>query len=96
MTNHQATVPPAVYRYFTQTGTPPMCQLPDGSPVAVIEHPIVAEVFYPGRGWVRAEFTKRVSSSWLRKLRRDGAAAVALRCGSRLADFTIASALTAR
>lgn len=105
--SHQATVPPAVDRYFSTTGIVPTYSHPatgetmldtNGAPCPHIEAPTVAQVFYPdGRGWVpQRGYTKRVSASWLRKLRREGATAVALRCGARVADFTITEALSTR
>jgi hypothetical protein len=50
---------------------------------------IVAEEFYPDRGWVRQSYRKRVSRAWARKLRAAGVTVVALRAEGRLADFRI-------
>jgi hypothetical protein len=44
-------------------------------------HPWVAEVFHPDRGWTRQAMAKRISPSWARSLRRDGAQAVRLAFG---------------
>lgn len=54
------------------------------------EHPVIAGVFTPGKGWKRPPANHRVSMSWLRKLRGEGVTSVALDCGGRTADFTIA------
>lgn len=54
----------------------------------------VAQTFTPGAGWFDwTRYRKTVTHSWLRKLRRDGVAAVALTDGHRTADFTIAELL---
>lgn len=58
------------------------------------EHPIVAQTFVPGRGWKTTSYRKRVSASWLCKLRAEGVTAVGLRSGARLADFTIDEVLS--
>jgi hypothetical protein len=67
------------------------------------QHPTIVEVFYPdGRGWltlrgrdldtdrmVAGSYHKRITTSYARKLRRDGATAVNLDLGNgRTADFT--------
>jgi hypothetical protein len=52
-------------------------------------HPLIAQAFYPGWGWIRSTLRKRVSRSWLRKLRREGATHVALVAAHRHADFSI-------
>lgn len=74
--SYQAQVPGLVKEYF---GVEPTRQ----------EHPVIAQSFCPGKGWRRYTFNKRVSISWLRKMKTEGATAVALRCGARTADFTI-------
>jgi len=48
----------------------------------------IAATFTPGRGWVRYPGRKRVSGSWVRKLRREGVTDLALAYGGRVADFT--------
>lgn len=53
------------------------------------EHPIIEEVFWPGRGWRRHPLKKRVSLNEARRLRREGATDVGLRSGGRLADFRL-------
>lgn len=53
------------------------------------EHPVIELVFWPDRGWRRHPLRKRISLNEARRLRREGAAAVALRSGGRLADFQI-------
>lgn len=60
-------------------------------PVALYRggHPLVEQVFRPGQGWRRHPLRKRVSGSEVRRLRADGVTVVALRSGSRLADFDI-------
>lgn len=74
--NRQAQVPGKIADYF---GT-----------AARTEHPVIAEAFAPGTGWTRYPIRKRVSLSWLRKMRREGVTSVAIACQGRLADFTIA------
>jgi hypothetical protein len=101
--SRQATIPAAVRRNFTTTATAvtPVWEGRDGEPmldadgntIPRIDHPTIEQVFYPRRGWVRQDLTKRVTPSWLRKLRAGGATAVALRCGARRADFAIRAAL---
>ena len=77
---HQATVPARVAAYF-------------GGPFDRDDHPVIAQAFKPGRGWTRYPIRKRVSGSWLRKMRAEGYTEVALACRGRLADFTITEAL---
>jgi hypothetical protein len=58
-------------------------------------NPVIVETFTPGRGWVRAGWRKRVSRSWLRKLRREqGVTEVALDVGGRVADFRVSELLS--
>lgn len=66
-------------------------------------HPVIAEVFRPGSGWltlrglplavdrlVRGSYRKRITPSYARKLRREGVTAVSLDMGGgRRADFDI-------
>lgn len=72
--SHQATVPVNAARYFG----------------GAADHPIVAEEFRPGRGWVTAPSRHHVSGAWILKLRRAGVTHVVLSSGGRRADFTIA------
>lgn len=58
------------------------------------EHPIIIQEFTPGKGWVRTNFKKRVSRSWVRKLKAQGVTAVALNGKDKngqevVADFTV-------
>lgn len=75
---HQSQVPGLIADYFG-CGTHP----------AYTEFPTIGQVFRPGRGWKRYTGTKRVSLSWLRKLRADGVTDVAIDYHGRRADFTI-------
>lgn len=75
MPGHQASVPRVAASYFGHTD--------------YRSHPTIAQVFRPGKGWVRYNHVKRVSGSEVRRLRAAGVTAVALRSGARLADFTI-------
>jgi hypothetical protein len=75
---HQAKVPGPAARYF-QISQDPHRDL----------YPVIAQQFRPGRGWTRYPIRKRVSTSWLRKMRGEGVTHVALRCGARTADFTL-------
>lgn len=79
----QAEVPSVVAAYF---GPMDDCRA---------DHPVVAQKYVPGRGWVScAGYRKRVSRSWVRKLRREeGVTHVALQRGRRIADFSVAEAL---
>lgn len=59
-----------------------------------MRHPTVAQVFYPGRGWITYRMNKRITRSWTRKLRQGGATAVQLLLGTgnggrRVADFNL-------
>lgn len=73
--SYQAQVPTKVADYFGDKG--------------ITVHPIVAEEFRPGRGWVRSPMRKRISRSWARKLRSEGVTAVQLSALGVLADFQI-------
>lgn len=42
------------------------------------EHPVVVQVFKPGVGWRTTNYAKRVSVSWVRKLKTEGVTAVAV------------------
>jgi hypothetical protein len=80
---YRAQVPPEAARFFGQ-----------GAP-----HPIVNEVFVPGRGWKRGPHVlpnglslgrvQHISRSLARKLRAAGVTGVNLRSGIRQADFDI-------
>jgi hypothetical protein len=50
---------------------------------------IVAQEFSPGKGWISRRYRKRVSFSWLRKLRNEGVTHVALSADGRVADFGV-------
>lgn len=54
---------------------------------------IVAQEFTLDKGWVRCSFRKRVSVSWLRRLRSEGVTHVALAAEGRVADFSVAELL---
>ena len=71
---HQAQIPPVVLRYFGPN----------------TEHPIIEQVFTPGKGWKRYPIRKRISRAWVhRHLRPEGVEKVALRANGRLADFHV-------
>lgn len=56
--------------------------------------PVIMWEFYPGRGWVRSGWRKRVSGAWVRRLACEGATDVALEVTpDRTADFTVAELL---
>lgn len=74
---HQATEPPAVAAYFGR------CAEPDR------EHAVIAQTFTQAKGWKTYPIRKRVSASWLRKLRSEGVTHVALASQGRCADFSI-------
>lgn len=75
--SHQARVPAMVADYF-------------GHDVVRDDHPVIGMTFTPGKGWIRTRSThKRVSLSWLRKLRAEGVTAVLLDCNGRAADFGV-------
>lgn len=76
---HQAQVPGLIADYFGEA--------------ARDEHPVIAEQFTPGKGWKRSPIRKRVSVSWLRKIKREGVTSVAVTCAGRRADFTIAEVI---
>ncbi len=79
--SHQAQVPTRVREYFGDATS--------------TEHPRVASVFVPGKGWRSSRsYHKRVTCSWLRKLRAEGVTGVVLSCGGREADFTVAEILS--
>lgn len=58
--------------------------------------PVVNSEFYPGRGWLRAGFDKRISSAWARKLQAEGATQVRLTFAGRSADFSLEEILRSR
>jgi hypothetical protein len=89
----QAQVPPAVAAYF---GTDAY-GFPLGEGIAANRrHPIIVQHFTPEKGWKRHPIRKRVSVSWLRKLRAEGVTDVALSSGGRTADFRVAELLRHR
>lgn len=58
-------------------------------------HPVVREEFHPARGWTTYRMRKRITRSWVRKLRQQGVTTVALLLGTgangrpRVADFRL-------
>lgn len=86
MTGHQAKVPDIAAAYFASH---PLVQ-PN------MAHPVIAQTYRPGIGWKRHNFTKRVSLSYCRGLKREGVMAVALTVpGTDIrADFAIAELVT--
>lgn len=93
MTSHQATVPQAAARYFSRV-LPHTINFVSDIPWPQVAgyhyHPVVEQVFVPGKGWKRYSFNKRISPSWARKMRAEGITVVALRVDKHLADFSIA------
>lgn len=60
-------------------------------------HAIIYEEFSPKVGWYTVErYRKRVSRTWLLKLRRKGVTGVCLLSGDRVGDFTVAELLADR
>lgn len=56
--------------------------------------PVIAQAYHEDKGWQTYPFKKRVSVSWIRKMRREGYTAVGLDLGNcRIADFRIAELL---
>ena len=88
MTTHQAQVPRVAREYF---------EWRLGLDVTSFEnHPVIREVFTPGKGWRLHPTRKRVSGAWVRKLRREqGVTAIQLESHGVLADFN-AKELTKR
>lgn len=56
-------------------------------------HPIIVQAFGPDRGWKKYPTRKRVSITWLRKMRADGYTGIAVTCDGRTADFTVAEVI---
>jgi hypothetical protein len=76
--SRRAQVPGLIAEYFTRTH-------PD-----VTEHPRITQEYAPGSGWQPQRHRKRVSLSWLLKLRTQGVTAVQVTAGGYSPDFTIA------
>jgi hypothetical protein len=77
MTTHQATEPSLVADYFgslSETGR---------------QHALISQTFTQGKGWKDYPIRKRVSTSWLRRLRSEGVTHVALISRGRRADFSV-------
>lgn len=74
---YRAQVPGFVAEYF------------GAKPEGMTEHPVIAQQYWPALGWRRTAMRKRVSLSWLRKLKAQGVTAVQLACGGYQADFSI-------
>lgn len=70
---------PAIVAYCKMTDTP-----------EEYHTPVVVQAFYPGRGWTKYPFRKRISRSWARKMLREGYSAVGLELSCvRVADFQL-------
>lgn len=89
--SYQAQVPAVVGRYFRRFGD-------------LAEHPIVEQEYRSEPRGIRTRqglvtipagwktignYRKRISVAWATKLKREGVTRVALRCGGRLADFSV-------
>lgn len=85
MSTHQSTVPPVAARYFRDNVHGYLGDRDD--------HPLIAATFVPSRGWKRYPGQKRISGSWVRKLRAAGATHIALTTHGRTADFSAAELL---
>lgn len=70
-------VPPAALSYFGK------------EVMGASMHPVVHAEFHPNAGWKRQSYNKRISRSWALKLRKQGVTHVALKSGTRQADFAI-------
>lgn len=77
--NHHAQVPPRAAAYFNRLGV----DLGEN-------HPLIRQEFTPGKGWRPTGFTKRVSASWISKLRTRGVTHVQLTAAGHNADFRCA------
>lgn len=76
MTSHQAQVPPIAAAYFSHRGVD-----------LTSNHPVIRQEYTPGRGWKAVSLHKRVSATWIRKLRGQGVTHVQLTAGGHNADF---------
>lgn len=80
----QTQVPAKIAEYFGISTSP-----------AYADFPVIAQTFRPvapGRrnaGWKRYAGTKRVSVSWVRKLKAQGVTAIAVAYNGRTADFSV-------
>lgn len=87
MAKHQSAVPRLIEDYFRRW-VPGYAETVDTR-----SHPLIVQTFVPGVGWRNYPGRKRVSLSWLRKLRQEeGVTVVAVRSDlapSRVADFAI-------
>lgn len=79
--SHQAQVPGLIADYFSRIH-------PD-----VTEHPVITAHWTPGKGWRRQTYRKRVSVSWLRKLKAEGVTDIQVSAGGYTPDFSIAEIL---
>ena len=80
--SHRSHVPAIAAKYFGISIEP-----------AYHDHPVIAQYFVPGNGWVSYPCTKRVSINALRGLRAKGASHVSLAYEGRSADFMISELL---
>jgi hypothetical protein len=80
-TDHHAQVPGLIAEYFKR------CHH------GLSQHPVITQTWTPGIGWKRQTFRKRVTCSWLRKLKGEGVTAVQVSADGYLPDFTIDAVL---
>lgn len=80
--SHQAQVPVVVEDYYRSRGVN-----------TVYSHPLIRQVFRDGSGWRFHPTRKRISTSWVRKLRADGVTSIQTEAGGVIADFTVAEVL---
>jgi hypothetical protein len=98
---HQATIPVLVHDYFATDHFSNFAIFGPRNHRYCDEHPIIVQVFYSDRGWRTTNYRKRVSCSWLRKLKAEGITHVGLVSGGRwtrsdrIADFSITEILRA-
>lgn len=91
MSGRQSQVPQVIADYFKRYMI--------GGEHAVLDseaHPVIYQTFTPGKGWTRYPGRKRVSCSWVRKLRREGVTCIAVVSPywpNRVVDVTVAAVL---
>jgi hypothetical protein len=80
MSTHHAQAPARVRDYFTSVHV----DMDDHE-----NHPIITQVFTPGKGWQPHPTRKHVSFSWLVTLRNQGVTSVVLSAEGHDADFSL-------
>lgn len=96
--SHTSALPDAVVAYFGDAAqTQPVFVAQEFRPnrgwiTRIGTDPIVVSGRIVGRV-AGAQYRKRITASWARKLRAEGVTAVALCCGNRTADFNLTEIL---